>query len=103
MTQAPDQVSGPTHGCVRCGAPIPIDDGMCERCNPLGLKQPAPSQAHGTVVIAVGPETTALESSVATWWVSVRSASANDSVPDVGPPGVSGPPGVVLPPVNAMC
>jgi hypothetical protein len=45
--------SGPTHGCVRCGAPIPIADGMCERCNPLGLKQPAASQAHGTVVLGI--------------------------------------------------
>jgi len=26
---------------------------MCESCNPLGLKQPAPSQAHGTVLLAV--------------------------------------------------
>ncbi len=45
--------SAPTHGCVRCGAPIPIADGMCERCNPLGLKQPAASQAHGTVVLGI--------------------------------------------------
>jgi predicted nucleic acid-binding Zn ribbon protein len=45
--------SGPMHGCVRCGAPIPIADGMCERCNPLGLKQPAASQAHGTVVLGI--------------------------------------------------
>jgi hypothetical protein len=26
---------------------------MCENCNPLGLKQPAPSQAHGTVFLAI--------------------------------------------------
>lgn len=26
---------------------------MCEACNPLGLKQPAPSQAHGTVFLAI--------------------------------------------------
>ncbi len=43
----------PTHGCVRCGAPVPLADGMCERCNPLGLKQPAASQAHGTVVLGI--------------------------------------------------
>jgi hypothetical protein len=42
-----------THGCVRCGAPIPIADGMCDRCNPLGLKQPAASQAHGTVLLGI--------------------------------------------------
>jgi hypothetical protein len=57
MAPASDQISDPasepTHGCVRCGAPIPLADGMCERCNPLGLKQPAPSQAHGTVVLGI--------------------------------------------------
>lgn len=55
LTPAPATPSGtePTHGCVRCGAPIPIADGMCERCNPLGLKQPAASQAHGTVVLGI--------------------------------------------------
>jgi hypothetical protein len=42
-----------THGCVRCGAPVDIDTALCERCNPLGLKDPAASQAHGTVVIGV--------------------------------------------------
>lgn len=26
---------------------------MCENCNPLGLKQPAASQAHGTVLLAI--------------------------------------------------
>jgi hypothetical protein len=36
----------PTHGCVRCGRPIPIHDSLCEDCNPLGLKQPAATQVH---------------------------------------------------------
>lgn len=43
-----------TQGCVRCGAVVPLGTAMCERCNPLGLAQPAPSQAHGTVLLAVG-------------------------------------------------
>ena len=43
----------PTHGCVRCGAQIPIEDAMCERCNPLGLRQPAASQAHGIAIAAM--------------------------------------------------
>lgn len=43
----------PTHPCVRCGDPIPLADGMCERCNPLGLRQPASSQAHGTVFVGI--------------------------------------------------
>jgi predicted nucleic acid-binding Zn ribbon protein len=44
---------GLTHGCVRCGAPVDIDTALCERCNPLGLKDPAASQAHGTIFIGV--------------------------------------------------
>ena len=52
MTSAPPS-SEPLHGCVRCGARIPIGESMCERCNPLGLKAPAASQAHGTVFVAI--------------------------------------------------
>ncbi len=44
---------GPLHACVRCGAPIPLDLSMCERCNPLGLEQPATSQAHGTIALGL--------------------------------------------------
>jgi predicted nucleic acid-binding Zn ribbon protein len=44
---------GPMHACVRCGAPIPLDLSMCERCNPLGLEQPATSQAHGTIALGL--------------------------------------------------
>jgi hypothetical protein len=33
---------------------VPLDVAMCERCNPLDLAQPAASQAHGTVFLAVG-------------------------------------------------
>ena len=43
----------PTHGCARCGAPVPPGVGLCETCNPLGLRDVAASQVHGTVVIAV--------------------------------------------------
>ena len=41
------------HGCVRCGAKIPLSESMCEACNPLGLRAPAASQAHGTVYVAI--------------------------------------------------
>jgi hypothetical protein len=41
----------PTHACVRCGAPVAIDVGLCERCNPLGLRDVSSSQVHG---IAIG-------------------------------------------------
>jgi ribosomal protein L40E len=42
-----------THACVRCGAPVPLDVGLCEKCNPLGLRDSSSSQVHGTVIIAV--------------------------------------------------
>ena len=48
------QPTGFTHPCARCGAPVPLDVGLCERCNPLGLKDSASSQVHGTVFLAVG-------------------------------------------------
>ena len=40
---------GLTHACIRCGAPIPLEDALCAACNPGRLEQPAASQAHGTV------------------------------------------------------
>jgi hypothetical protein len=43
-----------SHPCARCGAPVALDVGLCERCNPLGLKDSASSQVHGTVFVAVG-------------------------------------------------
>lgn len=42
-----------THPCTRCGEPVSLDVAMCERCNPLGLAQPAASQAHGTVFLGI--------------------------------------------------
>ena len=32
---------------------MPIDVGLCEQCNPLGLRDSSASQVHGTVFIAV--------------------------------------------------
>lgn len=43
----------PTHGCIRCGAPIQLTDALCAACNPAGLQQPAASQAHGTVFAGI--------------------------------------------------
>ena len=48
---APDGAPELTHACVRCGAPVAIDVGLCERCNPLGLRDSSASQVHG---IAIG-------------------------------------------------
>ncbi len=57
MTQADTSLAAPpaepTHGCVRCGAKIPIGESMCEACNPLGLRSPAASQAHGIAIAGI--------------------------------------------------
>ncbi len=56
-TSAPGAASAPgepLHGCIRCGARIPISESMCERCNPLGLKAPASTQAHGIAFLGIG-------------------------------------------------
>lgn len=42
-----------THPCARCGAPVPIDVGLCERCNPLGLRDVSSSQVHGIAIAGV--------------------------------------------------
>jgi hypothetical protein len=42
-----------THACARCGAPVALEVGLCERCNPLGLKDSSSSQVHGTVFLAL--------------------------------------------------
>jgi hypothetical protein len=51
-TPAPIPV-GPTHPCARCGEPVAAGVGLCERCNPLGLRDVASGQVHGSVFIAV--------------------------------------------------
>ncbi|HEX5824963.1 MAG TPA: hypothetical protein VFY18_10950 [Candidatus Limnocylindrales bacterium] len=53
-TPAPSARPAATHPCARCGAPVALDVGLCDRCNPLGLKDSASSQVHGTVIVAVG-------------------------------------------------
>lgn len=53
-TTAASPGAEPTHGCARCGAPVAAGVGLCERCNPLGLRDAASSQVHGTVFAAVG-------------------------------------------------
>jgi hypothetical protein len=58
-----------THPCARCGAPVALDVGLCERCNPLGLKDSASSQVHGTVFVAVGLAIVAL-AIIARWAVA---------------------------------
>jgi hypothetical protein len=32
---------------------VPVDVGLCEECNPLGLRDVSASQVHGTVIITV--------------------------------------------------
>ena len=42
-----------THACVRCGAPVAIDVGLCETCNPLGLRDVSATQVHGIAFVGV--------------------------------------------------
>ncbi len=42
-----------THACVRCGAPVAVDVGLCENCNPLGLRDVSSTQVHGIAFIGV--------------------------------------------------
>jgi hypothetical protein len=53
MTTPSAAPTGLTHACARCGAPVPLDVGLCERCNPIGLRDAASSQVHGTVFLAI--------------------------------------------------
>ncbi len=52
-TRQPTLEPEPTHPCLRCGASVPVSDSLCRACNPAGLKQPAASQAHGTVYLGI--------------------------------------------------
>jgi hypothetical protein len=54
MTTPSATPTGLTHACARCGEPVPLDVGLCELCNPLGLRDAASSQVHGTVFVAIG-------------------------------------------------
>lgn len=42
-----------THACVRCGARVAIDVGLCDDCNPLGLRDVSATQVHGIAFIGV--------------------------------------------------
>ena len=42
-----------THACVRCGARVAVDVGLCEDCNPLGLRDVSATQVHGIAFIGV--------------------------------------------------
>ena len=53
MTAPTTAVPELTHPCVRCGAPVPLDVGLCERCNPLGLRDSSASQVHGIAIAGV--------------------------------------------------
>lgn len=48
-----DRAAEVTHPCVRCGTPTSLDRGLCERCNPLGLRDSSSSQVHGTAFLGV--------------------------------------------------
>jgi hypothetical protein len=76
----------PTPRCIRCGAEIPVADALCRSCNPGRLKQPAASQAHGTVFLGIALAVVAM-AAVATFLVGgvgPFTATVRDVVPDGG-------------------
>ena len=52
-TANPPVPAEPTHPCARCGRPVGPGIGLCEDCNPLGLRDVAAGQVHGSVFVAV--------------------------------------------------
>jgi hypothetical protein len=63
-----------------------VADALCRSCNPGGLKQPAASQAHGTVFlgIALAVVAMAVVASLLVGGVGPFTATVRDVVPDGG-------------------
>jgi hypothetical protein len=53
MPSATPEDAAQAHPCVRCGRPVPLHVALCEECNPLGLSDPASSQAHGIAIAGI--------------------------------------------------
>ncbi|MFP5342629.1 MAG: hypothetical protein ACLGIJ_06875 [Candidatus Limnocylindria bacterium] len=72
----------PTHPCARCGLAVAAGVGLCERCNPLGLRDVASSQVHGTVfvVLALGIVALAIVARLAVAGVGPFSASVDEVI-----------------------
>ena len=89
MTPAPDAPrsgarSAPTftHGCVRCGAPVAIDVGLCERCNPLGpegLRRPRRSTGRSSSPSLAAVVTLAIVGRLASRGMSGRSPATSST------------------------
>jgi hypothetical protein len=75
-----------THPCVRCGAPVPLDVGLCERCNPLGLKDSSATQVHGIAIggVAAAVILLAIVARVAVSGVGPFDANVVSAAPDNG-------------------
>jgi hypothetical protein len=75
-----------THPCVRCGAPVPLDVGLCERCNPLGLRDSSSSQVHGLALagVAVAVIALAIAGHLAVTGVGPFDGRVVSAVPDDG-------------------
>jgi len=78
-----------TQPCVRCGAPVSLQEALCERCNPLGLAQPSASQAHGTVFLGIGVAVLLLASLAGGSAKGVGPFTAQISAPISVPDGLS--------------
>ena len=83
------QVRTQMQACVRCGAPVSLQTALCERCNPLGLAQPASSQAHGTVFLGIGAAVLLLASLAGSSSRGIGPFTVDMSVPDSVPGGLA--------------
>lgn len=86
MTAPSTTVPELTHPCVRCGAPVPLDVGLCERCNPLGLRDSSASQVHGIAIAGVAAAVVilAIVARLAISGVGPFDATVVSAVPDNG-------------------
>lgn len=86
MTAPTTTVPELTHPCVRCGAPVPLDVGLCERCNPLGLRDSSASQVHGIAIAGVAAAVIilAILARLAVSGVGPFTASVVSATPDAG-------------------
>lgn len=83
------QVRTQMQACVRCGAPVSLQTALCERCNPLGLAQPASSQAHGTVFLGIGAAVLLLASLAGSSSQGIGPFTVDMSAPNSVPGGLA--------------
>ncbi len=88
---APPTRDEPTHPCIRCGRPVGPGIGLCETCNPLGLRDVASTQVHGAVflALALGVILLAVAARFAVAGIGPFSATIDGAAPAAGGQGLA--------------